>query len=119
VISSEASLVEFLVVTVVLGGAGAWLTGRAMASVWRPAWLAALAMLPLAAAVRFIHFALFQGPLLAADRYLLDLVILVAVALAGHRRTRARRMCETYPWLYRPAGPFGWRHREPPGRAGA
>ena len=44
----------------VLGGAAAFATGRAIAKTWSPLWLILPAMIVLAAAVRFLHFALFQ-----------------------------------------------------------
>jgi hypothetical protein len=108
----EISLGEFVFVTLILGGGAAWLAGRSLARSWEPAWKAALWMLPLAAAVRFIHFALFSGSLLTLHYYLVDLAILVALALAGHRATLTGQMVRQYEWLYQRAGPFGWRARE-------
>ena len=55
----------FLLVTVIMGGGAAFLAGRAIASTWRPWWHVAFYMLLLGAAVRFIHFALFEGTLLS------------------------------------------------------
>lgn len=108
----EVSLPEFLLVTAVLGGGAAWLSGRALARTWQPAWHAALWMLLLAAAVRFIHYALFRGTLLSGHYYLVDLAVLLALAMLGYRRTRTRQMARQYGWLFRPHGPFGWRRRE-------
>jgi NO-binding membrane sensor protein with MHYT domain len=52
----------FLLVTVVMGGGAAWLSGRAIAATWRP-WLhVAGYMLILGGAVRFIHFAGSASP---------------------------------------------------------
>ena len=53
----------FLVLTVLLGGAAAWSTGRAIAETWKPYWQLVWYVLLLAAAVRFIHFGLFEEPL--------------------------------------------------------
>lgn len=36
IIYEEASVLTFLFVTIVLGGLGAWMTGRACAKTWRP-----------------------------------------------------------------------------------
>lgn len=99
------------VVTLALGSLGAWLTGCAFARVWRPWWIAALWMLPLAGAVRFCQIALFRGTWAAAGDAVVVLAVLVVAASAGHRRTRARQMAGRYGWLYRSAGPFGWRTR--------
>ncbi|MFD1704486.1 DUF6867 family protein [Methylopila henanensis] len=107
----EISLAEFLFVTVILGGGAAWLAGRALASSWEPAWKAAVWMVPLACAVRFIHFALFSGSLLTLHFLLVDLAILVGLALLGHRATMARKMVRQYPWIYEPSGPLSWRPR--------
>jgi hypothetical protein len=106
---TDTNPAAFVIVVVLLGGAGAWLAARAVAGAWRPWWRAALWMVPLTAAVRFIQFALFQGTLLAGNYYLIDLAILVVIALFAHRRTRTRQMLARYGWLYRPAGPLGWR----------
>lgn len=88
----------FLLVTVVLGGAAAWATGKAIASTWKPLWQLAAYTLILAAAVRFFHYALFAEPLLAPVNYLVDLAVLAALAFGGHRLTRARQMKRQYGW---------------------
>ena len=64
VLYEEDSVGIFILVSVIMGGGGAWLAGRAIAATWRPWWQIAVYMLILAAAVRFIHFALFEGTLL-------------------------------------------------------
>ena len=61
----EGSFGVFLLVTVILGGGAAALAGRAIALTWRPWWQIVAYMLILGGAVRFIHFALFGGTLLA------------------------------------------------------
>jgi hypothetical protein len=96
-------------VTLVIGSVGAWLTGRAMARVWRPWWAAVLWMLPLAAAVRFFQAALFGGHMLAPEDAAVVLATLALVSALGHRRTRARQMASRYGWLYGAAGPLSWR----------
>ena len=55
-----------------MGGGAAWLAGRAIAATWRPWWHVAVYMLVLGVAVRFIHFALFDGTLLSPHYYLVD-----------------------------------------------
>ena len=46
-----------------LGAAAAVATGRAFAKSWSPRWLIVPAMIALAAAVHFLHYALFQEDL--------------------------------------------------------
>ena len=55
----------FILITLVLGGAGAWATGRAVAKTWRPLAMLAPYMIFLTAGVRFLHYALYAEPLLS------------------------------------------------------
>ncbi len=98
----------FLLITVLLGGGAAWLTGRAIAFAWRPWWQVAAAALLLGAVARFFHFALFGATLLSPPHYLLDAAVCLLLGLVGYRITRSRQMTEQYGWLYRRAGPFNW-----------
>lgn len=107
----EVSFAEFLVVTCILGGGAAWLTGRAIARTWQPNWILAWYMLLLCCAVRFIHFSLFEGSLLSLHYYLVDLAVLLIAAYAGKRYTRAAQMGTQYSFAYARSGPFGWRKR--------
>jgi hypothetical protein len=89
----------------------AFLAGRAIARRWNPWWHAALWMLPYAAALQFLHYALFHRDLLSLSGYLTMLAGAVVVAVLGHRLTRVRQMAAQYPWLYQTAGPFSWRRK--------
>jgi len=89
----------FLLVTVILGGGAAWQAGRAVAQTWRPWWRAMLYMFVLGAAVRFIHFALFDGALLSLPAYALDTAVAMGCAALGFRTTRARQMARQYGFL--------------------
>ena len=89
----------FLLVSVAMGGAAGWLAGRAVAQTWRPPWQLAAYMLILGAAVRFIHFALFEGTLLSPHYYLVDSVIALGFAWAGFRLTRRRQFARQYGFL--------------------
>src|SRR5215218_8148854 len=100
--------VQVLFVTVILGGGAAWLAGRAIAATWRPFWHAIAAMLLLAAAVRFVHFALFEATLISPLSYMADAAFLLAVGCLSWRHRLARQMVRQYNWLYEPAGPFSW-----------
>jgi hypothetical protein len=66
-------------------------------------------MVLLAAAIRFLHYALFGGTLLSFHYFLVDLAVLLVIALIGYRLTRVRQMVTQYHWLYRRRGPFAWR----------
>src|SRR4029079_6085977 len=67
----------FLVMTVILGGGAAFLAGRGLARSWKPFWRLFMYMALLAAAVRFFHYALFDGKLTSVYYYLVTYAILV------------------------------------------
>ncbi len=111
ILYEEPSIWLFLLVTLIMGGGAAWMTGRALAVTWAPVWQGVVYCLLLAAAVRFIHFALFHGTLLSLHYYLVDALFVIAIGLAGFRFTRARQMTTQYSWLYTRTGPFTWRDK--------
>jgi hypothetical protein len=97
----EVSFWEFVFVTVVLAGGAAYLTGRAIASVWQGTGHIVVYMVLLAAATRFIHFALFRGTLLSPHYYVVDLIVLLIAAGIGFMLTRRRQMERQYGFLRR------------------
>lgn len=109
---SNESIFQVLFVTLVLGGGCAWLSGRAIALTWRSIWIVVAAMIPMGFAVRFVHFALFNETLLAPRTYLVETVVLLAIASLSFQRTRARQMVQQYYWLYESRGPLSWRLRQ-------
>ena len=101
----------FLLVTVVLGGSAAWISGKSIAQTWRPLWQIPAYLILLTAAVRFLHYALFQEPLLPFKNWLVDYSVLLVLAVLGFRRMRALQISTQYAWLFAAHGPFGWRRR--------
>jgi hypothetical protein len=101
----------FLVLTVIIGGSGAFLSGRGLARSWKPYWRVFFYMALLAAAVRFFHYALFDGTLLSLHYYFVTYVILVGAALLGYRWMRTTQMVTQYRWLYRRMSPLTWQAR--------
>ena len=101
----------FLIMTVIIGGGAAFMSGRGLASKWRPVWMAVAYMIPMGLALRFFHYALFEGNLLSLRFFMTDTLVLVAGALLGYRLTRVQQMVSQYPWLYERAGPLAWRSR--------
>jgi len=108
----EDSFGVFLLVTIFLGGGAAYLSGRAIASTWRPWWHVAFYMLILALAVRFLHFALFEATLLSLHYYAVDFAFCLLFGFLGYRVTRAAQMSTQYRWLYERAGPLKWAPRQ-------
>lgn len=109
----EGSIGVFLLVTIVLGGGGAALAGRAIALTWRPWWQIVAYMLLLACAVRFIHYALFGGTLLSLHYYVVDAVVCLGLGFIGFRTARVAQMVTQYRWINQLAGPLRWRRRQP------
>jgi hypothetical protein len=104
----EDSFLVFVLVTIILGGGAAFLSGRAIALTWRPWWQVGAYMLILGGAVRFFHMALFEGHLLSLHYYLVDTAFCMLFGFWGYRMTRAAQMAEQYSWLYRRAGLINW-----------
>ena len=84
------------------------MAGRSVARGWEPEWLAIAYGLLLTFAVRFLHFGLLKGTLMSPYYFIIDATVLMLLALAGYRFTRAAQMATQYPWLYRRDGPFSW-----------
>lgn len=111
ILYEESSILTFFFVTLLLGGLGAWMTGRACAKTWKPRIVLAVYVAILAVGIRFIHFSIFSGTLLSLHYYIVDGLVLEAIAFAGFQFTRARQMATQYYWLYEITGPFSWKGR--------
>jgi hypothetical protein len=110
--NGDNGLWVFLLITLLLGGAAAYATGRAVASTWRPLWHAIAYALLLGAVARFLQYALFEQPFLSATNYAVDAAMLILFVLVGYRNTRAQQMTSQYPWAIESGGLFGWRQRD-------
>ncbi|ODT19449.1 MAG: hypothetical protein ABS35_21640 [Kaistia sp. SCN 65-12] len=109
ILYEEASFGTFLFVTLILGGAGAWMTGRACAVTWRPYPMLLFYLLVLSLAVRFIHFSLFEATLFSLHYWIVDAAFCLLIGSIGYRYTRTNQMTTQYYWLYAKSGPFSWR----------
>ena len=112
----------WLEVTLFLGGAGAFATGRALAESWQPAWRLPFYMGLLAAVADFLCWALFGVPVIGLSRILshavagdvagvlealegfgATLAILLEISGLAYVSTRRRQMRRQYPFLFVPA----------------
>lgn len=108
----EVSAAEFVIVTLALGGGGAWMIGRATALKWSGWGTLVAYVVLLTVAARFIHFSLFSGSFLlplgtlptALHYGLVDFAILMAIASAGRLFVRSRQMARQYGFRSRGAG---------------
>ena len=102
----------FILVTLLLGGAAAWATGRALAMGWESILKLIIYMALLTFAVRFVHYALFHQPFLNPMNVIIDYLILLAIAAFGFRQRRAYQMATQYPWLFAATGPLNWQSKQ-------
>jgi len=101
----------FVLLTVVLGGGAAALTGRAIADTWRPWWHVIPLTLLIGAAVRFLHFALWGGTLLSLPHYVADTAVCLVCGLIGFRLMRVAQMVTCYGWINERADLYRWQRR--------
>jgi len=113
ILYEESSFLLFVIVSCLIGGWLAWMTGRSCALTWRRLGVALVYMLPLAAAIRFIHYSMFGSTLLSLHYYCVDLVILLVFCALGFQYTRAGQMIRQYGWLYEKSSPLTWRKKHP------
>jgi len=104
----EQSFWLYLILTCLLAGGAAYMTGRALAIGWSPFWQLVLAILILGGATRFLHFALFDGELLSIHYYLTDTLTLIIIAAFAYRMTRTTQMITHYHWLYKRTTLLSW-----------
>ena len=107
----EGSFGVFLLVTIAMGGGAAWMSGRANAATWRPWWNIVAYMLILGAAVRFIHYALFDATLVTLSHYLVDTAFCLLFGFLGFRVKRASQMATQYGFLNARTGLLSWARR--------
>jgi len=108
----EHSFAVFVLVTLILGGAAGWLTGRAIALTWRRPWQIVLYTLLLGLGIRFIHFSVFGGTLLSLHYYAVDTILCMGFAFLGFRTARVVQMTSQYGWINARDGLLRW-HRRP------
>ena len=109
---SDTGPLTFLVLTVMIGGGAAFLAGRGLARSWKPYWRVFVYMALLAGAVRFFHYALFEGTLTSPYYYLVTFLILAAFGSLGYRWMRTTQMVTQYRWLYERTSPLTFRPRD-------
>jgi hypothetical protein len=89
----------FLLITIIMGGAASFMTGRAIAQTWRPLWHIPFYAFAIACTVRFFHYALFEEQMMSAKNLIVDFVVMLAAAACGYRLHRTYQMARQYGWL--------------------
>ncbi|WP_416795620.1 DUF6867 family protein [Ciceribacter azotifigens] len=103
-------VLRFLVL--LLGFWTAWRTGKAVAEGWQHYPTVIVYTLLLGVAMRFLHYALFQGPFINPFYYVIDVAVLLVFATAGYRVRRTRQMVDNYYWLYEKTSAFSWKNKD-------
>jgi len=98
----------FLGLTVILVGGAAVLAGRAIGGNWKPVWQVVAACVGLAAADRFLNYALFEGELLSLWGFLVHFLVLLVFGVISWRITLVSRFVDQYPWKYARTSPFSY-----------
>lgn len=89
----------------------AWRTGRSVAESWSDYPIVVAYTFALGFVMRFMHYALFGGPMLNGFYYMLDVVILLVFASASYRIRRTNMMVDSYYWLYERTSAFSWKKK--------
>jgi hypothetical protein len=108
IVYEESWFLPFLILTILMGGAAAWQSGRATAQTWRPMLIMVPYCLMLGCAVRFMHFAVFGGTLISLHYFIVDTIFLAIAMLIGFRWQRSEQMSTQYSWLFDRRFPLGW-----------
>jgi hypothetical protein len=104
----EDSVVHFVLVTLVMGGWAAWMTGKACASTWSRYTTLFFYLTLLTVAIRFLHQAPFGGNMFSAYYFVVDFIIIQLVGLLSYRLKLASQMVSRYGWLFQKSGPISW-----------
>ncbi|KQR69251.1 hypothetical protein ASG25_16715 [Rhizobium sp. Leaf384] len=111
ILHEEPSILQFMLITCVLGGWAAWRTGKSVADGWQTYATVLIYTALLGVGIRFVHHALFNGTMFSLHYYLVDTIILLLFSTAGFRFYRTRQMVNSYYWLYEKASPFSWKNK--------
>ncbi len=103
-------VLRFLVL--LLGFWTAWRTGKAVAEGWQGYATVLIYTLLLGVVMRFLHYALFQGPFVSPLLYGIDVLILLVFSTAGYRTRRTTQMVDNYYWLYERTSAFSWKKKD-------
>ena len=97
---------------VILGFWTAWRTGKSVADGWGEYPTVVIYTLLLGVVMRFLHYALFAGPMLNGFYYITDIVLLLAFATVSFRVRRTSQMVDNYYWLYDRTSAFSYKKKD-------
>ena len=101
----------FAGLTLVLFGIAAAMTGRALATTWRPGWQVVPYGVLMGCADRFFNYALFEEELLSLSGFVIDTAYIISMSIFAHKVTMAYKMLRQYPWIVERTGLMSWRDK--------
>ena len=107
----EDNFLVFLFFLIGLAGLCAFTAGRATARGWQPITAIIPNMLLFTIAIRFLLWGIFRNTLFHPYYFVVDALVLIAIATLGFQLTRTYQMTTQYYWLYRRVGPLAWAKR--------
>ena len=107
---SSKDVIRFLVM--LIGFWTAWRAGRAAADGWSDYPVVVVYSLLLGVMMRFLHYALFQGPFISPFYYVIDVALLLVFASIGFRMKCTNQMVNNYYWLYERSSAFSWKKKD-------
>lgn len=107
----EDKLFVFVLVTLLMGGWAAWMTGKACASTWSRYPILFFYLVLLTMGVRFLHQAPFGGNMFSPYYFVVDLIIIQLIGLLSYRIRLAKQMVGKYGWMFQRSGALGWSAR--------
>jgi hypothetical protein len=109
----EDNAFKFVLVTIIMGGWAAWMTGKACASTWSRYPTLFIYLTILTAGVRFLHQAPFGGDMFSPHFFVVDFIYIQLVGLLSYRLKLASQMVSRYGWMFQKSGAVGWSARSP------
>jgi len=100
------------VLVLLIGFWTAWRAGRAVADSWQNYSTVVVYTFMLGFVMRFLHHALFDGPVISPFYYAIDVALLLVFSTIGFRIKRTRQMSENYYWLYEKTSAFSWKKKD-------
>lgn len=105
------SIQVFVILTVVIMGGAAYMTGQAVAATWRPVRQIVIYCILLGGVDRFLIASLFGGDGLSVSAFVVDATVLIGIGLVAYRITHVTKMVTQYPWLFERKGLWNYRER--------
>jgi len=107
----EDTLFHFVLVTLIMGGWAAWMTGKACGSAWSRYPTLFIYLTLLTCAIRFLHQAPFGGNMFSPYHFVVDFIVIQVIGWLSYRLKVANQMASRYGWMFQKSGALSWTAR--------